>query len=788
MPGVRRVVLSLVLISVLLAGQALPMVSAVYATLYEFTYSQDLEADTNGHTYLYVPEPESFFVTSSGLFHDSDMDYDSYDMTYTSWSHSTGSLSGIGEEMDMIQPTMITLPGWLANASLLPSFHDFANSTNDYRLSINDRHTYFGVPFGQVTSVVLDPKSNFYGTFNVTTQEFFHLTVTSREDNTELGVIVMDESGLMLNYIELAGGDIDVVPFAPNGPGMYIIGIFLGTVGPGLTIVDLLLEEVQPDTLVPGEIVEGVLPGSELVVKTEGGDTVHQEKAPAAHTFKFTSPNSTYPGRLRWATNHPELDDDIYTPFETRFHVTTDILVSSYPTKFIDYLNSAGDTYYYQSFQGETYYLTILGMEETTYSLVNEIPSVPVLPLEMPIYLESYMTSNGQFAYRLPLSTDSILKLNTSSTGAFDWMVFTAFDNNVYRGLTIPESTTFHGAQPIYLPAGDYLVVGYGESVGDAAVTTFTLGPVLDDVSHVSVYNGDVVGVRVPTEALTFYNFNVTLETHDNVSVDCDIDIFNHYGTLIYGTNALLGNQQSGLGWVEVGINRTMITLGLPSGYDMFGDGFGIVSLSPYQVRNNTAGLTSRPDPYIVDYSLTQEDYANMIFNGTESWSQTSPGWTNFTLGEPGDDYEYYVIEATCTPGTWFNVTYLAEDMEFLEDIFIYQRYNGFTQKLDFDDLDDTHTGTTSRAEFEFGSISRDVLIIFYVDRDTKLEGSLDVIITPYSMNTYRYPPTPRYVSPSSVGDGAAVDLGSVAVGAGVAGVAVLVVVIIFVARKKGKI
>ena len=338
------------------------------------------------------------------------------------------------------------------------------------------------------------------------------------------------------------------------------------------------------------------------------------------------------------------------------------------------------------------------------------------------------------------------------------------------------------------MPAGDYLVVGYGESVGDAAVTTFTLGPVVDDVSHVSVYNGDVIGVRVPTEALTFYNFNVTMETHDNVSVDCDYDFFDQYGTLIYGTHSLLGNQQSGLGWVEVGSNRTMITLGLPSGYDMFGDGFGIVSISPYQVRNNTGGLTSLPDPYTVDYSVTQEDYASMIFNGTEAWSQASPDWTNFTLGDPGEPYEYYMIETTCTPGTWFNVTYLSEDVDTMEEIFIYQRYNGFSQRLDLSDLDDTHTGPVSHAQFEFGSISTDVLIIFYVDRDLSSEGSLDVIITPYSMNTYRYPPTPRYMSPSGVAGGAGVDLGSLAVGAGVAGVAILVVVIIFVARKKGKI
>jgi hypothetical protein len=367
-------------------------------------------------------------------------------------------------------------------------------------------------------------------------------------------------------------------------------------------------------------------------------------------------------------------------------------------------------------------------------------------------------------------------------------MMFRAFDNHVFRGGDLPDASSFHSATPVFLPAGDYIVVGMAQSIGSAAVTTFTLGPVVEDVSQVSVYNNDVIGIKVPTSALTFYNYNVTLETHDNVTVTCDIDIFDHFGGLIYGTNPVHGNQQAGLGWVEVGTNRTMMTLGLPTQYDMFGDGFGVIAISPYLVQNNTGPLATLPDPYMVDYSLTQENYAPMIFNGTETWSQASPGWTNFTLGEPGDMTEYYMIEATCTPGTWLNVTHLSEDIDTIDDIIIYQRFDGKTQKLDFTDLTETESGTIAQGAVEFGAISGDVLIIYCITRDTGLEGFLDVLISPYTTNTYILPPAPMYMDPliGTGGVGAPVDLGGIAIGAGVAGIAIVVVVVIFLARKKG--
>jgi hypothetical protein len=784
MPGERRVVLSLVLVSVLLAGQALPVVDAVYATLFETTYSQDLQADNNGHTYLYVPEPDSFYPSRSSLVHDSSMDINEYQYTSSSWSLATDSLLGIGEQMEDVFAGGIAWPGWLANVTICPKFYEFINTTNSYELGLRHRFTYFGMPIGEEVSVVLDPSFYYYGTFNVTTQEFFHLTLAARQDFTDITVFVMDEFGRGVNEYMLTDGDIDVIPFAPDGPGMYIVILFTSLDAPGLPIVDLRLDAITPDPLLADEIVEGVLPGSELVVKDEGGDTIHQEKAPSAHTFKL-SPNTASPGRLQWSLNQPELDDEIYDPYEPRLEVTSDMIYTGFLHRYLTELSLDGGEYYYQTSNDESYYFTIIGMEETTYTLLNDFPDLQTLPLGTPIFLESFMTDRGVFAYRLPLATDSLLKLNTSTTSGFNWAAFRIFEDYTYRAIQIPESTTFHNAQPVYLPAGEYVIYGTAESIGNSAVTTFTLGPVVEDVSHVSVYNNDIVGIRVPTEALSFYRFNVTLETHDNVTVDCDIDFFNQYGTILYATGPTLGNQQAGLGWVAVGSNRSLITHGFAPYYSMFCDGYSIVSISPYRVQNNTGVLTELPDPYMVDYSLTQENYAPMIFNGTESWSQASPGWTNFTLGDPGEPTEVYMIEADCTPGTWFNVTYLTEDVDGIFDIIIYQRYDGCTYRLDLTDLTDTLTGTVARSEFEFGSISNELVMLFIVDRDLSFEGSLDVYITPYDMNTYTYPPTPRYIGSAGAGGGT-VDLGAVAIVAGVAGLAVVVVVIIFVARKRG--
>ncbi len=790
MPKVGRVVLSILFTSVLLAGQAMPIVNAAYATLYEVTYSQDLQADDNGHTYLYVPENDPAFYSASGLVHDSDMSYAEYQYYQDSWVRALHSMSGIGEQMDFIQASTITMADWLLDASIMPKFYDFANSTNSYDLGINDKQVYFGVPIGDEVSVILNPTVAYFGVFNVTTEEFFHLTATSRQDLTDMTIIIQDQMGRLMNYGYLENGDIHVIPFAPDGPGMYVIGIYATADNAGLPIVDLLLEVITPDDLLPGGIVEGVLPGSELVVKNDAGDTVHQEKAPSAHTFKFSS-NYTHPGRLRYSMNFPELDDDVYDPFETELQITTDTtytMTGGY-AKYLSMPDPNGDTIYYQSFQNETYYLTIMGMEETTYTLLNEIPDVPLLPLSTPFYLESWNIGAQRFAYRLPLAADSLLKINTTNPSGFSWMIYRTFGDNIYRVAYPTDASSFHTAQPLYLPAGNYLVVGTAGGMDYNAVTQFTLGPVLDGVGGVAVDNGGIIGVRMPTDAMTFYRVNVTLETHDNVSVRADVDILNQYGIILRGTQPQLGNIQSGTGWVAYGANRSTVVMGLPPYYDMFCDGFGIIAISPYEVRNNTGfSLTNEFGAYTADYSVTVEDYLSGFINGTNIATVTSsPQWSNFTLGEPGDPFEWYMIDMSCEAGTWFNVTYLAEDIFSMGQIFIYQRHKGCVQMLDLDSsLVNTFSGDTSRAQFQFGSISDGLYIIFSIARDTGLEGSLDVMISPYLTNQYEYPPAPVYIASSPAGGIIPLAIDPLILFGGV-GVVVVIVAVVLV-KKRGAV
>ncbi|MHA2243137.1 MAG: hypothetical protein ACXACE_16170, partial [Candidatus Thorarchaeota archaeon] len=82
------------------------------------------------------------------------------------------------------------------------------------------------------------------------------------------------------------------------------------------------------------------------------------------------------------------------------------------------------------------------------------------------------------------------------------------------------------------------------------------------------------------------------------------------------------------------------------------------------------------------------------------------------------------------------------------------------------------------------GAISDEITIIFHLNREQVAEGSLDVFVEQLTTNTYQYPPAIMYVGP---GAGAvAADYSGLVLAAGVGGLAVAVVVVIFVARKRG--
>ncbi|MHA1962183.1 MAG: hypothetical protein ACW99U_18415, partial [Candidatus Thorarchaeota archaeon] len=737
----------------------------------------------------FVDKPTDFIWSPNRLVHDEDVSYNKYAYDDTGWDVTSGSYDGPASRTASIMTTSGYSAGWLHNGSLLPSFYDFANSTNEYSMSIEEDRVLFPLPIGTESSLVLDPGVAHVGVFNVTDQEFFHLTVGSRQDSTYMSISIIDDQGRFYNYEGLDGGDILLMAFAPDGPGMYFVVILGDTDNAGLQVVDILLESITPDELSFGEVVEGVLEGSEQIVKTNPGDIVHEEKAPSAHTYSFST-NSTHPGMLRYTLNHPELDTDIYAPFDPIVHVTSGAWYFQGPLfRYMDWLSDNGDVYYYQSFQNETYYITFIGMEETSYMLLNEMPDFPLLPLNDEFYIESRWNDEAKHLFRLPLGQDSVIKVNSTEDGGFNWFLWRVFDDGVYRSVQISDSSSFHNAQPYYVPAGYYLLEAQSGGDGYSGIYEFNIGPVLDGEGGVAVRNGGIVGLRVPTSALAFYHTNITLMTQDNVSVIADYDILNQYGYRVRGWHTTLANIQDGVGWVGNPTNFTSMIFGIPSTFVMFCDGSAIVVVSPYEVRNNTMGLSNYYNDYTVDYDVVFEDYSADLFNGTGTLDITDSGaWYNFTLGDPSDFIELYGLTVNVPRGTWLNISYSTSDVNSFNEIYVFMEDGGCTTRIELSDLAATMSGDVYAAQFRVGSISDEIIIVFHLTREQVSEGYINVFVEPFTTNNFLYPPPIPYIGPDFATGGPAPDMSGLALAAGGGGAAIVAVVVIvyFVRKRRG--
>jgi hypothetical protein len=303
------------------------------------------------------------------------------------------------------------------------------------------------------------------------------------------------------------------------------------------------------------------------------------------------------------------------------------------------------------------------------------------------------------------------------------------------------------------------------------------MGPVIDGLGPVSVDNGRVVGVRFDTNALDWLNVSWTFNTHADLTADTDFYIFNTYGGWIGNADHELGNRQSGLQWLEYPSNYSSST------FNSFIDGFAIVAISPYNVENNTAGLPgNKIHDCTLDYTVAVEDGIPWFFNNTASIDMSN-SWHNFTLGDPGEAYEAYHVTFDCEAGLWMNVSVSVEDVDDWA-CSIYQEIDGKVQYLTWGYLDDTHSGSyTGESTFQFGSISDNVTMYFWVDRTLGGEGRLDIAIDPHVTNTFERmsPVTYQGTGPAT---SPPVDMGPIALGAGIAVVAIVVVVVVILKKK----
>ncbi|TXT55309.1 MAG: exported protein of unknown function [Candidatus Thorarchaeota archaeon] len=785
-PMGRKVNLSLFAMVLLFGSLILPVVSAAYTPAEKQTETQSLETANNGHAYLYEHGGPNILDTHDYLEHDEDIDYTTYDYTSSSWSTDSGSYNGPAYRTNYLKGTNYADYGMWHDGDPMGYFWDFQNTTDEVELSTTQQWYTFVMPIGEDVGLVVDSYQTYYGTFNVTTEEFFHLTITSNHDDIYIQGYVIDPNGQGVAYFEVNNGDIGIFPVPVYAPGMYAIIFEANVDSLGLPTMDLRIDSITPQVINFGESIEGVLSGSEVGLDSNN-DLIHDEMAPTIHTYKLTS-NSTHPAYFEYAINYHELAP-LYTMTAPSIILQTSLNEFTYSADhYVEYLSNIGEKHWYQSFGNNSYYLSFSGMDNIEYTLYHDQPVVPELPINEEFYVENYDVAGELMAYRFYLSQDAIIKVNSTEVNSgFDWdMIYS--DGTNFQWIGITDSTTFHGARHYYLKAGTYLVLLEANSWNSAGHYTVNLGPIVDGLGNYAVDLEDLIGVRFDVNVHTFNEFNVTLRNQANITVRSDIDFMTMYGSDVANYATTYSNRQNGLDWMAYsGVNMSTLQFGESTDYRYFPDGYGILVISPYEVENNTGGIVSDfYNEYTVDYGITHRDYTSDYINGTKSVDVgTSSVWANFTLGDPGDAMEYYWLVINCSEGVWMNFTVYTDDVTDYRFAALQESKRGCPQILEWDDISGGSAwSSATEAWYEFGSMSDQIILYIEIDRDLLDEGSFDILIQPYTTN-HRESPVLQYAGyvPGTggfdiLGQNMPLIIGGVAVAA--------IVIVVLVAWKKG--
>ncbi|MFW9849236.1 MAG: hypothetical protein ACFFF4_08845 [Candidatus Thorarchaeota archaeon] len=778
--------ISLLAIFVLLVGPSVVMVQAAFVPTAMVTQTQSFARDDNDHAYVYAKDDAKNFPVDTFLNHEEDVDYVRYDYARTYWNRQTGSYPGPADRQFYIGSGYGASWGWLQESKGLPAFYEFVTEHNDTAISESEVYNIFPLELNSEYSLFAESGYSYIGTFNVTDQEFFHMTVTSHQDGLECGFGIIDYQGRWLAEGYIDDSDIVVMPFKSSGNGTYFFYFEFYASDPADVIFDFLIEPVVPEVIAFGDIVEGTLPGSEIKFDTENDNSwVYEQMRPNVHTYKFSS-NSTQFGKLSVLFENL---GGLFLPTNIRADIIGCLF--GYDYTFWQEMDLPSDVFYYTSFANETYYLTIQGMDNVGFTVINQMVDIPALPRNEEFFIQNWQADRIVKPYRLTLGQDSVLRINrTEWNGGFQWNFMTYGSDGYYKTYNVPEGSSFEGASTIYLPAGKYLITARSEGSSASGLYEFNFGPVLNGAGPVSVDVDRIIGMKVPVEDLMFYRSNVTLMTQDNVTVNVDIDYLNMYGGSVYTTNHQLGNRQSGTSWMGYASNTSTHVLGVSgTSYSMFCDGYAIIAVAPYRIRNNTNGVAEDLFGRTVDFDVTfDEDGDGIVTEFVTTDLGSGFSWSNFSLWTYGDNNEYYALHLTGAEGVWMNISLLMDQTE-LNDMWIYayQDIDGCPQRLNWDYLDDNFLGDLYNGSFELGGISNDILLVFNVMRYLNVNTTLSIGIDPLTVNELVYLPVPTYYGYGSVpGQVVGIDPALAIVGVGI--IAVVVVVVVVVLKKRGTI
>ncbi|MHA2079027.1 MAG: hypothetical protein ACW99X_15655, partial [Candidatus Thorarchaeota archaeon] len=402
-----KMVLGFVIASIFLFGTIAAPVSALQTNTIIETYNQGHRSGSNNHTYVYAEYDPLNFISRSYMHANVDMDYTQYIYDNTGWSSPD---SNIFEDTNapfdwQIHNSFDTGP--FGNDVILPSFFDFeASDGSEFVVNTTLETRSFSLAVGQHTTVLVDAGFTYFGTLGLSGQEFVHLTVDCRQDATNWAVSVLDPVGRFIISYFGSGGDIWTLPFKASVAGTYYV-IVSATPSVGtFALLDFLPTVSSPTPIPLGEVITGELPTGEIILDPETGSWVQEEKAPTTHTYLIDSGDDV--GSLSFAFNYGGIFDT-----QPEFIMFTSDHFEYSTGNGSRYGESYGSPSNGEYFYRGTYYVTVIGGDNTEYTLYNRAKSDGDLPLNQEFQFENYIGATVTRAYTLDVANASILRVNS---------------------------------------------------------------------------------------------------------------------------------------------------------------------------------------------------------------------------------------------------------------------------------------------------------------------------------------------------------------------------------------
>ena len=765
-----RIALGIVISLAFLVGTIAAPVAAYQTNMVTEYYNDVFPASENNHTYVHVDPDTTEIVSRSWMHCNSDIDYTRFMYDQTGWDVDGDFLSDpTSYPFNWQQSTFSNGP--FGDASILPAYYDFVG-VGELPAVVNttqERRT-FSLAFGQHTPIVIDQEDIYYiGGLGISGVEFVHLIVDCRNDGVMWEVVVVDPEGRLIGYYGATGGDIIVFPFKPSVAGVYQVAIG-ATISPGnVAIFDILPQAIAPQPIALGEVVSGDLLTGEIVVNEETDSWLFQELVPTVHTYKVTCPNDI--GKVSYVFNYPEAM--MIGTQMPRILFTSGSFVHDVEggVRYMEGITNPNNGEYY--YCAESHYVTVMGGDGVSYSLYHEATGVS-LPTNNEFILENVFGESKDYVYKLDVDTPSTIRVNTTSVSDYEFYLVGYHDDGYRYSTSLAAGANIEDESEVLLPAGEYFIIITVDAYTYGRFVEFSLGEFVDesqaDISRIG-------GFLIDTEPYTYYNFTVRMNNPDNVTVAFVMIVYDQFGTQMLGASYTLANWFDGSSIIPHSTYDNYVRIMVST--NQWSEDFAYVSILPFAVTNNTAPGGNVYEDYPVDFEFEVDSRMNDFYKDFAVIDASAGAdFHNFTLSALGDSVEYYGVYLNTTPGTWYNVSIMTNDVTGVQVVGLFI-VDMRTFNVPWSDLSYTYVGAPDDLAFQFGSIGDEAFFRVRVNRPLSGSGALWIQLTPLETNQL------SEIGPIRSGSNILAQLGGLAIPLAGGGIVIVVVAVLYFKKFK---